>query len=870
MPTYLCLQARPGFAGARRLMLRVAALATFAGLVATTHAQSLDEPFGGTALDTSRWAAGSTGSTGVIAVGGGQLTLDVNRTTSGRAALLTNAHAFNPFAQPLTIELQGISLAGVGNGTSSVAAYAVIGRIASDTGGAASPTLARNYVTGGGGHNGGGALGLSLLYYGGALPWRLQVIDSGTTYTATYFHLNGPPSAISWTVDGAASTYTVVLGGATFASTPSGSTITAGGTTATVPFTRFTAAGLNSGGTIVSRVAVGAANNNTVVDKAVVTLDAVHIGPASAPPPPAAQLPWMLGVNLASACFGEYYPGVHGTHYIWPGADDLDYFKARGMELIRLPFRWENIQPVLFGPLNSAEVARLDAFLDAAEERGMRVIPDVHNFGRYHINHVPQILGSPQVPRTAFADLWDKLAAHLKDRTCIWAYGIMNEPNNMAGHTWKTSAQVAIDAIRAHDTRTAILVPGDAYSNAHTWVGHSGDLHTLVDPSDNLIFEAHQYLDADHGGTGDADYDVDGVTPTTGVFRLQNFINWCETNDVRGFIGEFGVPDNDPRWSVALENMVAYMKANNLPGTYWAAGPRWGDYQQRCNIRPNHDEAPQMQAMTPHAPGPGTGYWPPFTWYEDSVTTGTTGSYSYHYKSGAASLAADFADPAAKYSGEHGISLAYAVPPGGWAGGGLHINGGVNLAGNHAKAQVLSLRARSGTGGSVRVFLVTDAGLNSAKIDLASITPLTAAWQQIRIPLPAFVNANYDGTQRVQRVAFEGLPVNNTAHVVHLDHFVFERPEAVAPAVAVAVNGGTTTLPAGASITANATATDSQSAIDFIEFRLNGDRVGIATTAPWTSTFNLGDPGTHTLTAVAFDIHGNAAESTPVTLTATP
>ncbi len=868
MPTSASYTARTGFAVVRRFVCHAAVLITAAGLSSAVSAQSLNDSFDGTALNTSRWVSGSTGSTGVITVGGGQLTLDVNRTTSGRTALLSHSHAFNPFAQPLTVNLQGLSLAGVGNGTTSVAAYAVVGRLATDTGGPATATMAHNYTVGGGGYNGGGALGLMVLHYGGTIPWRLQVQDSGTTYGATYFNLNGSPTSVAWTINGAASTYSVVLTGTTFASTPPGTTVTAGGTTATGSFTRFTAAGLVSGSSTVSRIAFGVANHNTVVTQAVATLDAINVSPTSSPPPPAAQLPWMLGVNLASACFGEYYPGVYNTHYVWPGADDLDYFKARGMELIRLPFRWENIQPVLFGPLNSAELARLDGFLDAIEQRGMWVIPDIHNFGRYHVNHVPEIVGSPAVPRTAFKDLWSRLAQHLKNRDCIWAYGLMNEPHGMGSYTWKDTAQMGIEGVRLHDQRHAILISGDAYSNAHTWVGHSNNLLELEDSADNLIFEAHQYLDADHGGTGDANYDTDGVTPTTGVTRLNNFINWCNTHGVRGFIGEFGVPDNDPRWSVALANMVAHMKANNLPATYWAAGPRWGDYQQRCNIRPNHDESPQMQAMLPHAPGTGTGYWPPFTWYHDSTTTGLNGSYAYSYKSTTAALTASFADPSAKHSGDHGISLAYAVPAGGWAGGGLHINGGVNLSGNHANNQVLSFYARSSTGGSVRVFLVTEAGLNSTKVDTATISPLTSTWKQIKVPLSAFANANYDGAQRVRRVAFEGLPTNNTAHVVHLDQFVIERPESVTPTVTVSI-GGSTTMASGSTVNASSTATDAGSAIDYVEFHLGNQRVGLDATAPYTASFPAPAPGTHRLVAVAFDLYGNPKRSTPVTLTVT-
>ena len=54
-----------------------------------------------------------------------------------------------------------------------------------------------------------------------------------------------------------------------------------------------------------------------------------------------------FGVNLSGAEFGNVYPGVDGTHYGYPTEKDLDYFKAKGLYLVRFPFRWERIQPTM-------------------------------------------------------------------------------------------------------------------------------------------------------------------------------------------------------------------------------------------------------------------------------------------------------------------------------------------------------------------------------------------------------------------------------------------------------------------------------------------------------------------------------------------
>ena len=90
-----------------------------------------------------------------------------------------------------------------------------------------------------------------------------------------------------------------------------------------------------------------------------------------------------FGVNLSGAEFGNVYPGVDGTHYGYPTEKDLDYFKAKGLYLVRFPFRWERIQPTMNGELNATELAKMKKFVKAAEDRNIQILLDMHNFGRY-------------------------------------------------------------------------------------------------------------------------------------------------------------------------------------------------------------------------------------------------------------------------------------------------------------------------------------------------------------------------------------------------------------------------------------------------------------------------------------------------------
>lgn len=314
-----------------------------------------------------------------------------------------------------------------------------------------------------------------------------------------------------------------------------------------------------------------------------------------------------FGVNMSGAEFGNVYPGVDGTHYGYPTKKDLEYFKEKGLRMIRFPFRWERIQSEMNGPLITTELAKMKEFVQAAEDLNMKVLLDMHNFGRYCVysNGVNSddnqfvVIGNAQCTVENFCDVWRKLAQEFKDYNNIWGYDIMNEPYSMhPSAPWVNIAQVVIDAIREVDTETPIIVCGDSFSSARFWVEYSDNLRTLVDPSDNLIFQAHLYFDKDYSGQYLNSYDADGVTANTGVERAKYFVEWLKRYNKRGLLGEYGVPDDDPRWLETLENLLIYLRDNGVPGTYWSAGPRWGDYKLAVQPSNNYTvDRPQMSVL---------------------------------------------------------------------------------------------------------------------------------------------------------------------------------------------------------------------------------------------------------------------------------
>jgi Ca2+-binding RTX toxin-like protein len=306
----------------------------------------------------------------------------------------------------------------------------------------------------------------------------------------------------------------------------------------------------------------------------------------------------MIGINLSGAEFGGAGKR-YGYDYIYPSANDLDFYASKGVELIRLPFKWERMQTSLGGELSAAELGHMKTFLAEAEARGMKVIIDVHNYGRYG----NAVIGTDALPIETFADFWKKLAVELKDQKAVIGYDLMNEPHDMPSHdVWPRAAQAAVDAIRTVDMQTTIYVEGQNWAGATDWVRSNGNLH-IKDPADKIVYEAHLYFDRDKSGTYKNSYDKDGAYPDIGVDRVQGFLDWLDTHNYKGFIGEFAVPNNDPRWLTVLDNFLAELDARGVDAAYWGAGSWWGDYPMALRAK-DGSANPQLDVLEKYFEAP--------------------------------------------------------------------------------------------------------------------------------------------------------------------------------------------------------------------------------------------------------------------------
>jgi endoglucanase len=282
------------------------------------------------------------------------------------------------------------------------------------------------------------------------------------------------------------------------------------------------------------------------------------------------------GVNLSGAEFGSAIPGKEGTDYQWPTASEVDYYLSKGMTTFRVGFLWERLQPTAKGAFTAAYFAKLDALVTYATSRKATVIIEPHNFARYYGTTV----GSTQVPNAVFADLWARLGAAYKGNPSVM-FNLVNEPHDLPSAQWVGAANAAIAAARGAGANNTVVVPGNAWTGAHSWydtsygTSNAVALLGITDPVNNVLFEAHQYLDSDSSGSSGA-----CVSATIGSERLAPFVKWLRDNGKKGFLGEFAGGDN-ATCNAAIGDMLTYAAAQSdvLAGwAWWGGGPAWGNY----------------------------------------------------------------------------------------------------------------------------------------------------------------------------------------------------------------------------------------------------------------------------------------------------
>jgi hypothetical protein len=211
-----------------------------------------------------------------------------------------------------------------------------------------------------------------------------------------------------------------------------------------------------------------------------------------------------------TSSFSNANVGTLESNYHYDAPTTFTYLASRGVGLVRIPFRWERMQRAPYAPLDPAELDRLRALVRSAADAGLKVVLDMHNYGGYYLHDgtkgVRRAIGSPQLPTSAFVDVWTKMAVAFAGESGVTAFDLMNEPTRMPAlkgarpaKTWESASQLAVNAIRATGDKRQIMVAGYDWSGMRAWAKHHPTTW-IVDPARNFRYEAHQYWDANTSG----------------------------------------------------------------------------------------------------------------------------------------------------------------------------------------------------------------------------------------------------------------------------------------------------------------------------------------------------------------------------------
>jgi hypothetical protein len=157
------------------------------------------------------------------------------------------------------------------------------------------------------------------------------------------------------------------------------------------------------------------------------------------------------GINLAGGEFAAAaatLPGTYGTDYAYDGATAITNVAGRGHKLVRVPFRWERVQPTRGAALNSAELTRLQGVVSSVQSAGMRAVLDCHNYARYIRSTADggaELVLGDTLPVADLVDLWTRLSTAFRGNDGVYAYGLSNEPHDLTGTTGSFSGTVRYD-----------------------------------------------------------------------------------------------------------------------------------------------------------------------------------------------------------------------------------------------------------------------------------------------------------------------------------------------------------------------------------------------------------------------------------------
>jgi aryl-phospho-beta-D-glucosidase BglC (GH1 family) len=246
----------------------------------------------------------------------------------------------------------------------------------------------------------------------------------------------------------------------------------------------------------------------------------------------------------------------------WITTNDLDNIKALGMNYIRLPFWWGDVQ-TLGGTWRPDAFAQMDWVVTNAWQRGIYTLIDFHGVpgGQSLSDDTGRANQNQYWTNSAYQNqtsmIWSNVAAHFNGNPAVCGYDLINEPIGAPTQAAIWSAYNSLyQTVRAADPNHIIVMEG-----AWSGTGTSGQQlnwqwDVLPPPAQygwtNVVYSMHAYP---------------GGAPTDEVNKQVNDFNSHQSWNVPCLIGEFNWEDNTTSdWQYGTQQF----NANNMNWSLWS------------------------------------------------------------------------------------------------------------------------------------------------------------------------------------------------------------------------------------------------------------------------------------------------------------
>lgn len=218
----------------------------------------------------------------------------------------------------------------------------------------------------------------------------------------------------------------------------------------------------------------------------------------------------------------------------------------------------------------------LERVLAHSRKIGVKVVVDMHGAPGARCDNGDLAMLHDKKYADAFIDCWREIATRFKDHPAVWAYGIINEPQELkfAPEGYLAIQYRAALAIREIDPEVPIIVTSNLWSAPKAF----SHLHAL--PLKDIIYEVHVYLPMEYTHQGIYGPSEPVVYPgkiTGEEWNQDTMRKWLEPvrdferkYGARIYVGEFSVVRYAPNAARYLTDLISLFEEYGWDWSYHA------------------------------------------------------------------------------------------------------------------------------------------------------------------------------------------------------------------------------------------------------------------------------------------------------------